>query len=110
MEEAMNFLRILERIVGRKSQRPTISAVTSGKTPPGGLRNMAMLSRLTFREPPEYYSGGKKLTVITTSDINPRTGKVFEDYEARRRKRREEEETHRANRCFGAIDVYPRDE
>jgi C4-type Zn-finger protein len=106
----MKFLQILEAIIGKRSHRPTMSASTTGRVSRKELHGMAKLSRWTFRQEPETYSGGKKLTVIMTSDVDPNSGKVFKDFEARRQKLQEEEENRESNRSFGAIDVRPDDE
>ncbi len=89
-----------------------MSASTTGAFAPlGELRGMGRLSRQTFRERVELEPpSGKKLTVVMHSDINPASGKVFKDYEGRRRKVRQEEESSAGDRHFGTVDdVYPDD-
>ena len=88
----MRFIEILERLVGKKSQGPRIGAVHDGRVSPGELHGLAKLSRLVFWKEPEIYTGGQKLTVITTQDVNPATGKVFPDYLERRAARKVAEE------------------
>ena len=85
----MTFLEILERVVGRRSQRSTIDTWTQGKTSLEELSGLARLTRSVFRQPPDVISEKKKSNCLMTSDVNPDSGKVYPDYLERRRKAKE---------------------
>jgi hypothetical protein len=93
------FLRVIQRL-GHRIERPDMSA--AGPIQPDEVGFFAALTRRTFRQEPETYTGGKKLTVIMTTDIDPNTGKVFPDYLERRRKAREQEGPEGS--CAGVFD------
>ena len=92
------FLKVLERITGRKSIRPGVDAVTTGKTWLSELRQLARRSRQATRKPVELIPG-KKIEVFMTGDINPDTGKLYPDYKERRKKSTGVE--------VGDWDIYP---
>jgi len=103
----MNFIEILGRLVGKKSQGPRIGAVHDGRVSPGELHGLAKLSRLIFWKEPETYSGGPKLQILMSTDIDPETRRAYPDYLQRRAARRAAEEEGPA--CAGSTnrDVKP---
>jgi hypothetical protein len=103
----MRFIEILERLIGQKSQGPRIGAVHDGRVSAGELHGLAKLSRLIFWKEPETYSGGEKLTVIMTTDIDPNTGKVYPDYLERRAARKVAEEEGSGYAGSTGHDVRP---
>jgi hypothetical protein len=85
----MNFLSRLEKILGRKSRRPTTDAVIPE---PGNLvevRDMAAMSRRSTRDPIELAPPGPRLTHLTTDDLDKTTGQLYPDFLERRRQRAE---------------------
>jgi hypothetical protein len=102
----MKFIEILERIIGKRSERPSMTVIHDGKISGDELLGLAELTRLTFREEPETYTGGQKLNIITTQDVNPKTGKLYPDYLERRAARRLAEEKECAAGTIGH-DVRP---
>ena len=101
------FLKFLERFTGRKSQRPTMDAYTRSKNADlNELEDLAVRSRLTFREPVKFEPPGPKSKMLLLDDINPETGKPYPDYLERRRKRREARQNKESHAgCPG--DVSP---
>jgi len=83
------FLKLLERMTGRKSQRSTMDASTmSNDSDLDDLQDLAMRTYLALREPIKFEPPGPKLKILLTDDINPKTGKAYPDYLERRERRR----------------------
>ena len=96
------FKQLLERITGQRIQRPVMWAAS--KRPLHGDEFSFFgrwLKKIIYGDV-EIYSGGKKLTVVMHSDVDPRTGKVYPNFEERRQKLRETEE-NREPRAFGVV-------
>jgi hypothetical protein len=104
----MKFLKMLEELVGKRSQRSTMDVWTENKQPRiGELRGLAKLTRAMTRDPVELEEPGKKLKTLMHSDIDPNTGKAYKDYKERRRKRRE---ANKEPSCAGTYDNWKLDE
>jgi|GEM_PF-2011013 len=103
----MTFLEILERVVGRRSQRSTVDVWTEGKSSLEELGGLAKLTQAVFRQPVDVLSKKKTLNILMMSDINPDSGKVWPDYLERRRKAKERPK----ELCAGTVyhDAFPHD-
>ncbi len=52
------------------------------------LSEMEKMSRMATRQPVKFEPPGERFKIIMTNDVDPRTGKLYPDYEARRAARR----------------------
>ena len=94
------FLSIFRRW-GYRLERSRIDAVG-----PGGMEELSFFARLTqrtFRRKVKLEPPGKKFTVIMHSDIDPATGKLYKNFEERRRKLRE---ASKESSCVGTYDNW----
>ena len=85
------FLAALERLTGRRARHETPSASIPPGTAPYELEGFVRMTRKATRDPIELIPG-KPHGVIMHSDIDPATGRVYPDFEARRRARHAKED------------------
>lgn len=86
----MNIFKVLlERMVGRTISERNAAQRTAGAASRQDLVDVAKRTLHSTREPIKMEPPGRRLTAITTEDIDPATGKVYLDY-AERRKRRQQ--------------------
>lgn len=99
------FLSVLEKVVGRMSRHPEITAYHHGLSSSERSFFSRWLRRIMYQDA-KPGGPGKKLNVITSNDLNPDTGKLYPDYKARREARKRQGSEARS---FGYVDhdVYP---
>ena len=102
----IDFKRMFLSLTSKRIEHTTMNASTRGKTNLGELRGLGQLTRLITRDPVELIPG-KERKVLTTSDIDPATGKLYKNFEERRRKLRE---ASKESSCVGTYDNWKPDE
>ena len=102
-----NFKKMLESITRKRIEHATMNASTPAKANLGELHGLARLTRMVTRGPVELEPPGKRRTIIMHTDIDPRTGKLYKDFEERRRKLRE---ASKEPSCAGTYDGWKPDE
>ena len=102
----MGLLQAIERLLGRRSHRPTTSVWTAGSRIPDGAVDLARATRAMIRDPVELEPPGPELTGLSTDDVDPETGKRYPDYFARRKAREEDRHAAKENRIVGTFDNW----
>jgi hypothetical protein len=92
---------------GHRVERSTMDAYGEGDI--YELRDLALMSLYATRTPIEFGPPGPKFTIIMSSDIDPKTGKLYKNFQERRRKLREQRERAKGEILAGcpSHDVRP---
>lgn len=85
------FKKLLEMMAGRTISERNAVRGTTGAASARDLVDIARRTLLSTRKPIKLQPPGRRLTAITTEDIDPNTGKLFPDYLARREARQRKE-------------------
>lgn len=99
----MGLLRALERILGT-SKHPSTRISTAAARFPDDAAMLAETSKAMTREHVELQPRGPAATGLTTDDVNADTGRLYDDYLARRALREAGRRAARDNTAGGVVD------
>ena len=92
----MRFTELFMRLIGGRRGR--------GPTP--AKSELETLSRISTRRAVEFEPPGPRLQILLTDDIDPGTGKLYPDFQERRKRRREADQGE-SSPVAGGQDVSP---
>lgn len=91
MAEMSKFIEVLESITGKRVIRPRMSVSHDDKIGKSELRRLADEMRKRKWHRVKRIKGGKRLTYLTTNDLNEQN-ELYPDYLQKREKRKKKEE------------------